>query len=527
MSTNKRIFCVLGLFLFLFSCKKDKLPVEDIFTTVVLKDNKFPDFSYAGYKRNEAPIPNFPVVKTLEPQVGDNYQYIQNAIDEVAKMPLVNNIRGTILLKAGKYQVSKELKIQHNGIVLRGEGQGLNGTVLIGTLTFLNAMTVKNLQTYAVVSISGNTSGFIDKGQAKSRITKDVFVGESNIVVEDYTNFTIGDTVVITRTPNEAWIDFIGMRQYGWTSKYYEVAHQRIIKNINGNIIEVDVPMVDAIEERFGGGFITSVKYEGRIENSGIENIRFQSVYAGEEDENHTWSAVILRGTNNCWVRNITAENFSFSAVALLQADYTTVQDCAILNFKSNPWGDRRYSFYINIGSTGNLFQRCYADGGRHDFVTGAKVAGPNVFLDCYAINTISDTGPHHRWATGTLYDNIYAGMIYARNAKDSGSGHGWTGAYNMFWNNQATMGFLVENPPGAINWLIGSHGKLYTKSNSYIASNGIPVLPRSIFLEQLRERLGEAAINRITIPAQRGNGPIWDQLSVWAGSERALVNIN
>src|SRR5690606_30041535 len=121
------------------------------------------------------------------------------------------------------------------------------------------------------------------------------------------------------------------MRQYGWTSKYYEVAHQRIIKNINGNIIEIDVPMVDAIEEKFGGGFMTTVKYEERIENSGIENIRFQSVYAGEEDENHTWSAVILRGTNNCWVRNITAENFSFSAVALLQADYTTVQDCAIL----------------------------------------------------------------------------------------------------------------------------------------------------------------------------------------------------
>lgn len=524
IEAKKRFFCLFFLLSILFSCKKDsKLPVENIYTTIDLKDSKFPDFSYVGYMRSERPIPLFPVVLTLEPGEGDNYERIQQAILDVESRPLDNGVRGAILLKAGEYPVSRELKITKSGVVLRGEGQGPNGTRITSTLTFPTIPLVRVLQTTAAVSISGTGNNFVETGKAKTKITADAGVGTTSLLVESSSGFAVGDTVVITRTPNDEWIDFIGMRQFGWTADYYAVAHPRIVKAVEGNRVEIDVPLVDAIEERFGGGFLTTARYDGLVRNSGVENIRFYSVYENDEDENHTWSAVILRRTENCWVRNITAENFSFSAVAMVQANYSTVQDCAMLNFKSKPWGDRRYSFYINSGSIGNLIQRCYSDGGRHDFSTGAKVTGPNVFLDCYAINTISDTGPHHRWATGTLYDNIYAGMIYARNAKDSGSGQGWTGAYNMFWNNYARAGFLIENPPGAVNWVIGAQGTLYTNFSAYNASKGLPVLPRSIFIEQLKARLDGGPIDHIIHPSQSKSTPVWEELARWAGSENSL----
>jgi len=522
--TKKHFFWLFLFVSVLFSCKKDsELPLENMYTTISLKESRFPDFSYAGYMRSEMPIPLFPVVVTLEPVAGDNFDRIQRAILEVESRPLENGVRGALLLKAGEYRVSQELKITKSGVVIRGEGQGMNGTRIINSLTFPTIPLVRVLQTTAAISISGTGNNFIETGQAKSKIMIDAGVGATSIIVENPAGFAVGDTVVITRTPNDKWIDFIGMRQYGWTADYYAVAHPRIVKDIKENQIEIDVPLVDAIEERFGGGFLTAVRYDGLIRNSGVENMRMYSVYENDEDENHTWSAVILRRTENCWVRNVTAENFSFAAVAMVQANYSTVQDCAMLNFKSKPWGDRRYSFYVNTGSIGNLIQRCYSDGGRHDFSTGAKVTGPNVFLDCYAINTLSDTGPHHRWATGTLYDNVHAGMIYARNAKDSGSGQGWTGAYNMFWNNRANLGFLVENPPGAVNWVIGAQGALYTDFSAYGASKGLPVLPRSIFIEQLKERLDGSSISDIIIPSQTQATPIWNELARWAGNEKPL----
>lgn len=157
--------------------------------------------------------------------------------------------------------------------------------------------------------------------------------------------------------------------------------------------------------------------------------------------------------------------------------------------------------------------------------ITGPKVSGPNVFLDSYAIKSTSDTGPHNRWATGTLYDNVYADLIYARNAANT-MGHGWTGAYNMFWNNYASEGFLIQNPPGAMNWLVGSQGKSYTSFSAYSVSKGSFVNPRSLFIQQLEERIGRAKMQQIIAPVQLGNGPIWDELKKWAGSEHALVTI-
>jgi len=52
-----------------------------------------------------------------------------------------------------------------------------------------------------------------------------------------------------------------------------------------------------------------------------------------------------------------------------------------------------------------------------------SQTPGPNVFLDSIATNTYSDIGPHHRYATGQLYDNISGDNINVRNRYNSGTG--------------------------------------------------------------------------------------------------------
>jgi hypothetical protein len=76
------------------------------------------------------------------------------------------------------------------------------------------------------------------------------------------------------------------------------------------------------------------------------------------------------------------------------------------------------------------------------------------------------------------------------------GSGHGWAVA----WNCTAKL-FNIQQPPGAMNRCIGGVGELDKKASTqgpWLSSHGKPVLPESLYLAQLRERLGESAVKNI-----------------------------
>jgi hypothetical protein len=145
---------------------------------------------------------------------------------------------------------------------------------------------------------------------------------------------------------------------------------------------------------------------------------------------------------------------------------------------------------------------RSLARSGRHDFVTGANAPGPNVFLDSTGVQSHSELGPHHRWATGTLFDRIrhesVGGdeVIGVYNRGNSGTGHGWSGAYHVFWNCVGDT-HHVASPPHARNWSIGCQARRRLGDGEF-ESFGEPVSPPSLYLQQLRDRLGEAALANI-----------------------------
>jgi len=112
------------------------------------KGDRILDFSTCGYRKSEVPIPNVPAAVTLTAPAGeavgvDNMKYavgpdsharIQAALDKVAAMkPDADGIRGAVLLKKGTWYLSDSL-IVRAGVVLRGEGDGEDGTTLIFTM---------------------------------------------------------------------------------------------------------------------------------------------------------------------------------------------------------------------------------------------------------------------------------------------------------------------------------------------------------------------------------------------------------
>ena len=487
--------------------------------------NIIPDFSHCGYMGGGVPIPDVPVVTTLSPRNGDDTQMIQDAIDYVSSLsPDANGFRGAVLLTAGRYQVFRSLTIAAGGVVLRGQGQDVLGTVLEGTGAY----------NYSVIIVSGS-GGYSEQSQATRLITSSyVPVGACSVDVEYTRGYSVGDWIIIQRTPNQFWINALAMGQYGWRTDSYRLMYERYVVDITGNTITIDSPMVEVIEDKYGGGRIFKSRSLSRPKQCGVEDLRIESTYASDTDESHPWNAVVLEDVEDCWVRRVTAQYFAGCCVNV-ESDSTrvTVEDCAFLDPKSVITGGRRGAFAISAEAYPNtnhiLFQRCYAAYARHSYVTGCRVPGPSVFVDCYGYNSWLDSGPHHRWATGTLYDNVRdSKQLHVQNRGASGTGHGWAGAQQVLWNCQAGS-LICEAPKGGMNFAIGcsgtrNNGLWVDEPDGWWENHGQPVTPRSLYYKQLEDRLGMAAVENVTMPEQRSGG-IWPDLAHWAGQYTFQAN--
>ncbi len=463
------------------------------------KGNIVPDFSGVGYMNSEVAIPTIAVVKTVNPVAGDNLANIQSAIDEVAAMPVDNyGFRGAILFKKGKYLVSDTIKISASGIVLRGEGtDSSNGTHFVAT---------KQSQ-YILFYFCG--SGVAALSNSSKKAITDVYVpiGTKQVTVATGHNFKIGNTVMLHRIPNQSWIDLLTMAQWGWSAVDYDIYYERKVTAVSGNVISLDAPVVDVIDTTYAKGEV--IRYSStRIEKCGIENMALSSLYASDTAENHGWEAVGFKNIINGWARNLVVYYFGFSAVHVWDgAGWITVQDSKMIDPKSIITGGRRYSF--NIDGQRSLVQRCTTRRGRHDFVNGSRTPGPSVFYSDTATIQNADIGPHHRWSTGILFDNLVSnGNQNIQNRTSSGSGHGWAGGQIMYWNCKAGA-MIIQDPQGdARNWAIGctattitNVGDMVTEPLGIVESKNkrITAIP-SLFKMQLIERFPSAAKQPQTI---------------------------
>ncbi len=168
--------------------------------------------------------------------------------------------------------------------------------------------------------------------------------GATMFTLSDVTGLTVGDSIKIVRTPNDTWINTLDMAQYGWIAANYRTKYERVITAIDGSTITINVPVVQAMEDQFGGGEVYKETVHGRLVNCGVESMLLTSVYASDIDEQHGWNGISLTQTAHCWVQNVTARYFGYACVMLDWAFNTTVQNCAMLDPKSITTGGRTCS---------------------------------------------------------------------------------------------------------------------------------------------------------------------------------------
>lgn len=451
--------------------------------------NIIPDFSRVGYRQNTKAIPKVRIAIKLSSNGINDEENIQNAIDALAKKPVdANGQRGAILLKKGDYKIAGTLKISASGIVLRGEG---DATRLIAT--------GKGQRKLIVAAGTGKA-----KEIANSRVKiKDDYVpvGAKSFHLATANGLKVGDALMVFRPGTTNWIVDLKMDKIEpgtgtiqWAADAYDLAFERKITAIKGNEVFIDNPIVMAMDAKYGGGEVYRYSFDGRISEVGIENLWLESEYANDTDEDHGWDAISFNRIENSWVRNVTSKYFGYSCVNLGQdSKQITVTDSKCLAPKSQITGGRRYSF--NNDGQLNLVMNCFSSEGRHDYVTGAKVCGPNVFYNCTSVNAKADIGPHHRWAVGTLYDNIVTdGEINIQDRGNWGTGHGWAGANQVLWNCTAKK-VAAQNPyVSAVNYVIGLKGEKYEgrlkgrPDAIWEGQNQSGLNPTSLYIKQVQE---------------------------------------
>ncbi|MEH7273594.1 hypothetical protein [Neobacillus vireti] len=481
------------------------------------KGNQILDFSNAGYQGGGVKIPDVQAKVVLSPVEGDDTASIQAAIDEVSALPMnESGFRGAVVLEKGTFEINNPLTIQASGVVLRGKGQEEDGTIVLSTSTKqINMLELKGIE------------GITINEEVKEKITElYVPVGSRSFHVENAENFNVGDEIIVHRYGNAHWIHEIDMDQIvkdpgpdtdgtlQWEP--FNLEFDRVITAINGNIVTVDAPLADSIDVRWGGGEILKYQDE-RIENVGVENIRFDTVFDpsvtkvhnnGETyyaDEKHANTAIRIDKAKNAWVREVTGLHFRYSLVDISKASkWVTVQDTKSLDMVSQITGSRRYPY--KYGGQLLLTQRVYANTARHAFLVDSRVMGPNVFLDSVGEINYTKSEPHHRWSVGGLFDNIKA-PIAIQDRQWYGTGHGWSGANYVAWNTEGDL--IIQQPPTAQNYSIGhvgaiepgdwpKAGDMRPREQGYVESHGKHVKPKSLYLQQLEDRLGKQAVKNI-----------------------------
>jgi hypothetical protein len=513
-SSRLLIALVLASFLPLFACASATAqsrwvhlgPDGKLVYAHLTTGDRIPDFSFSGYKAGGVALPTVPTAITVAPSGADDTTAIQKAIDKVSGLPLVDGVRGAVELAPGVFHCSGTLNIAASGVVLRGSGTGGDGSTLQETGDPRLAL-----------SVAGKLN--VSAPGAATYATDDYIpFGATSIHVRSASGFHPGDIVRITKQATPAWVKAMGMdelerpgRNEHWVQG--DLSVRRRVASVAGNTLTFEIALMDSYDAKYTGAGqvrVDRVNVSGQIANVGIENLRVEAPARSVDFSAPHSSGLDIRDAVDSWVRSVNfvdntegvTLNSGTERITLLQVDVTQHK------FVTSP--AKPFDFSINGSQI--LIDRCSGTGDLVFYVaTQARQQGPVVVLH----STFHGNGhlePHQRWSTGLLIDNtaVPDSEINLINRGTMGSGHGWTIAWSVSWNNTAAR-FTIQQPPMSLNWSIGDVGQQQQQPmptsggkkgpdlpSGQIESPGKHVRPNSLYLQQLYERLGPAALKNI-----------------------------
>lgn len=440
------------------------------------RDKFLQDFSYAGYRMGEQPIPDvrtgrqINVVELGADPTGtrDSTAAIQAALDRAAEQAVEGWT--VVLLPRGTYRVSLPeganavLRLRSSRTVLRGAGVG--ATILLNTTTGMRSKSI------LLVAPEGNRS-WGGVGSRVTEITGDLDGPSVDIPVRNAALFKPGDRVIVRAEINAAWVrdhpdpDWLVMG-----SRLGAITYHRTVVAVDArrNVLRIDVPT----RHRIRRGYAPRVtSHEGMLEDVGLEDFSIGNVenpategYAFMDwskpdtagHASHDSYVIILRQVIHSWARridshghadNATGSHMLSNGILVTQGRHVTVQDMHFQLPQYGGGGGNGYMFRLDH-SNEVLVSGCTSSHARHGFSIAFPSASGNVFHRHNDVETGRQTGgdgttngtacDHHMWFShSNLIDQSRAHNSWYE-AKDrfwtgTTSFHNITSAHGVFWN--------------------------------------------------------------------------------------------
>ncbi|MDT8433089.1 MAG: glycosyl hydrolase [Bacteroidales bacterium] len=422
----------------------------------------FHDFSYAGYRQGEVPMPDWSdnvVDITLPPYSADPTgtqdvtTIIQQALDDVGISG-----GGVVYLPPGTYRIRESsstagadaaLHMKYDNVVLRGAGPD-------STFVYHDQ---DHLRQKDIVHIRKDWSNWGDHVSGTSvKIRNDLPEPTRVIPVESVSGFSKGDLVVVRNDMTTAFAAEHLMEGI-WDNTWLDgVMFLRKIDSIDAvnNFLVIDIPTRYYLKTRDNA----RVYHAGpHISECGIENLSFgnrDNPKTGWDEEDYT-----LQGTGaydvhashvmqfkyamDCWVKNVhtfkpevnTADIHVLSnCLVMNMCRNITVDSCDFQKPQYEGGGGNGYMFTLNGNDC--LVQNSRANHSRHNYDFKFPHSNGNVILNCRGENSKYSSDFHMYLSMANLLDGFTVDGDYLECAFRPWGGtvlHGYPSTQSVFYN--------------------------------------------------------------------------------------------
>lgn len=407
-------------------------------------DSRLPDFSYAGYRRGEKPLP------TRRPQanikdfgaVGDG-----KANDTDAFRRAIAEAKGKVIaIPPGRYVITDLLYIRSSGTCLSGAGPGksvlyfptpLNEVKPNWGATTSGRKTSNYSWSGGFVQVRG-----LQSRKALARVTAPARRGERTLAVSSPVPFTVGQDVRL---------ELSDTREQS-LARYLYAGDPGPIKNLRDRTrvsFLCRLTRLDRAKRRieFDRPLRTDVRAEWKprlyaagssVEDVGIEGISFEfpnTPYRGHFTE-LGFNAIAMYGCRNCWVQNVQITNAD-SGIFLGGANITLRRIVIASHRKTERSRKATGHHGVILGGQDNLLDQFeLRTRFMHDITVTSRSAG-NVASRGTGLDVCFD---HHRYAP---HANLFTDIDVGEGSRMFQSGGGaalgrHSGAWETFWNVRA-----------------------------------------------------------------------------------------
>ena len=462
-----------------------------------------PDFSFAGYRYSEQPIPDvqgatFDVTDYGAVPDDDGYDDgpIQAAIDAATEAG-----GGIVFFPPGRFIVSPDdnvddvIRIDSSHIVLRGSGDGTGGTEI-----FMDARKVSSFMfQFEPESTSDDSLAVVTADAARESYW---------VTVDDASELEVGQRVVIQyKDPAYAAIYFEPLPVPDeWTRLWetgFRVHEIHKVAEIEGTRVRFYEPLHIELKMHPQADF-TLVSYPS-IEEIGIEDIRFSGNWDSypEEFEHHkddihdyAWNGLRMEHVQNAWVRRCTFANWN-------QGLY--FDSCAAITVEQVEFTGKKGHMSIHARRGYGVLVRDCEDVAAHHHGPGVGYQGVATVYLRHKMQVDQRIDSHSGTPYATLFDQVRGGQLGGNGGPVESLPH--HGRDFVFWNfvHRATEDHVYdfwnmdkrENNTFALPIFAGftaDHEVVFVDEATKVLVNesfGASVLPGSLFEAQLTLRLG------------------------------------